>query len=154
VHEEVHEGAERQDHPGEKLNDVGAMLGPEEIAGRQEEHDRRDSPASSESIRGVAREGVFSIRLAHVQPLSYFVLRAPAEPVTPRPFEMKADARAHSDESGHPNAPGCFRSKAKQPFLSNALSNEYIGLEEVADGIWNRSVESTSELGRSLESQV
>jgi hypothetical protein len=27
--------------------------------------------------------------------------------------------------------------KAKQPFLSNALSDEHIGLEEVGDGIWN-----------------
>jgi hypothetical protein len=32
---------------------------------------------------------------------------------------------------------GCFRLKAKQPFLSNALSDEHIGLEEVGDGIWN-----------------
>ena len=27
--------------------------------------------------------------------------------------------------------------KARQPFLSNALANESIGLEEVDDGIWN-----------------
>jgi hypothetical protein len=32
---------------------------------------------------------------------------------------------------------GCFRLKARQPFLSNALSYEHIGLEEVGDGIWN-----------------
>ena len=32
---------------------------------------------------------------------------------------------------------GTFRLKAKQPFLSNALSDEYIGLEEVGDGLWN-----------------
>jgi hypothetical protein len=31
---------------------------------------------------------------------------------------------------------GTFRLKAKQPFLSNALSDEYIGLEEVGDGLW------------------
>jgi putative transposase len=32
---------------------------------------------------------------------------------------------------------GTFRLKAKQPFLSNALADEYIGLEEVGDGLWN-----------------
>jgi hypothetical protein len=32
---------------------------------------------------------------------------------------------------------GCFRLKAKQRFLSNALTDQYIGLEEVGDGLWN-----------------
>ena len=32
---------------------------------------------------------------------------------------------------------GTFRLKAKQPFLSNALSDEYIGPEEVGDGLGN-----------------
>ena len=32
---------------------------------------------------------------------------------------------------------GCFRLFSKQIFLSNALSDEYIGLEEVDDGVWN-----------------
>jgi hypothetical protein len=32
---------------------------------------------------------------------------------------------------------GTFRLHARQPFLSQALRNEDIGLEEVADGIWN-----------------
>jgi transposase InsO family protein len=32
---------------------------------------------------------------------------------------------------------GCFRLKAKQRFLSNALSDQYIGLEEVDHGLWN-----------------
>ena len=35
------------------------------------------------------------------------------------------------------SAAGTFRLKAKQPFLSNALADEYIGLEEVGDGIWS-----------------
>jgi hypothetical protein len=34
-------------------------------------------------------------------------------------------------------AAGTFRLKAKQPFLSNALADQYIGLEEVGDGVWN-----------------
>jgi len=32
---------------------------------------------------------------------------------------------------------GTFRLNSKQPFLSNALADEYIGLEEVGDGIWS-----------------
>jgi putative transposase len=32
---------------------------------------------------------------------------------------------------------GTFRLHARQPFLSHALTNQDIGLEEVADGIWN-----------------
>jgi hypothetical protein len=35
------------------------------------------------------------------------------------------------------SAAGTFRLKAKQPFLSNALADPYIGLEEVGDGVWN-----------------
>ena len=35
------------------------------------------------------------------------------------------------------SAAGTFRLKAKQPFLSNALADEYIGLEEVGDSLWN-----------------
>jgi len=35
------------------------------------------------------------------------------------------------------SAAGTFRLKAKQPFLSNALADQYIGLEEVGDGVWN-----------------
>lgn len=35
------------------------------------------------------------------------------------------------------SAAGTFRLKAKQPFLSNALADEYVGLEEVRDGLWD-----------------
>jgi hypothetical protein len=35
------------------------------------------------------------------------------------------------------SAAGTFRLKAKQPFLSNALADEYVGLEEIGDGLWN-----------------
>jgi putative transposase len=35
------------------------------------------------------------------------------------------------------SAGGCFRLSSRQIFLSNALADEHIGLEEVDDGIWN-----------------
>jgi hypothetical protein len=34
-------------------------------------------------------------------------------------------------------APGTFRLRSHQPFLSHVLRGEDIGLEEVGDGIWN-----------------
>ena len=52
---------------------------------------------------------------------------------------------------------GTFRLHARQPFLSQALRNEHIGLEEVADGIWN-IVHNSTLLGkideRSLRRQL
>jgi hypothetical protein len=42
---------------------------------------------------------------------------------------------------------GTFRLHSAQPFLSNALRDEYIGLEEVDDGVWN-IVYYTTLLGR------
>ena len=45
------------------------------------------------------------------------------------------------------SAAGTFRLKARQPFLSNALADEHVGLEEVGDGIWNIVYYSTL-LGR------
>jgi putative transposase len=35
------------------------------------------------------------------------------------------------------SAAGVFRLSSRQIFISNALAGEYIGLEEVDDGIWN-----------------
>jgi hypothetical protein len=35
------------------------------------------------------------------------------------------------------SAAGTFRLHSTQPFLSRALQDEDIGLEEVADGVWN-----------------
>lgn len=42
---------------------------------------------------------------------------------------------------------GTFSFRKRQPFLSNALAGERIGLEEVDDGIWN-IVYYTTLLGR------
>jgi transposase InsO family protein len=57
-------------------------------------------------------------------------------------------ARAYPDRISPPHYPGhlevrrvshcgTFRLHSAQPFLSNALRDEYIGLEEVDDGVWN-----------------
>ena len=45
------------------------------------------------------------------------------------------------------SAAGTFRLKSAQFFLSNALRDEHIGLEEIGDGLWN-IVYYTTLLGR------
>ena len=52
------------------------------------------------------------------------------ERITPPDYPSHMEVRRVS--SG-----GTFRLKAKQPFLSNALQDQHIGLEEVGDGLWN-----------------
>jgi hypothetical protein len=58
---------------------------------------------------------------------------------SPRPYPEKPAAPeypAHLEVRRVSHA-GTFRLHHKQPFLSNALADEYIGLEEVGDGCWN-----------------
>ena len=58
---------------------------------------------------------------------------------SPRPYPRRL---AHPEYPGHhlvrlvSNA-GTFRFKAQQLFLSQALKQDYIGLEETADGVWS-----------------
>jgi transposase InsO family protein len=66
--------------------------------------------------------------------------RAYPERVTPPLYPAHMEVRRVSTA-------GTFRLHTRQPFLSQALRNEYIGLEEVADGIWNIVYYSTL-LGR------
>jgi transposase InsO family protein len=58
---------------------------------------------------------------------------------SPRPYPERIQPPAYPAhlEVRRVSAAGTFRLKARQPFLSNALANEYIGLEEVGDGLWN-----------------
>jgi putative transposase len=58
---------------------------------------------------------------------------------SPRPYTeriVRPEYPSHL-EVRRVSAAGTFRLKAKQPFLSNALADEHIGLEEVGDGLWN-----------------
>lgn len=58
---------------------------------------------------------------------------------SPRPYPERIAAPEYPShlEVRRVSAAGTFRLKAKQPFLSNALADESIGLEEVGDGVWN-----------------
>jgi putative transposase len=68
---------------------------------------------------------------------------------SPRPYPERIQPPEYPShlEVRRVSAAGTFRLKAKQPFLSNALANEHIGLEEVGDGLWNIVYYSTL-LGR------
>lgn len=55
----------------------------------------------------------------------------------PYPERLAAPEYASHLEVRRVSAAGTFRLKAKQPFLSNALADEHIGLEEVGDGLWD-----------------
>ena len=58
---------------------------------------------------------------------------------SPRPYREKIVPPQYPShlEVRRVSAAGTFRLKAKQPFLSHALADEPIGLEEVGDGLWN-----------------
>lgn len=58
---------------------------------------------------------------------------------SPRPYPERIAAPEYPAhlEVRRVSAAGTFRLHAKQPFLSNALADEFIGLEEVGDGLWN-----------------
>lgn len=58
---------------------------------------------------------------------------------SPRPYPERI---APPEYPGHlevrrVGSAGTFRFHARQHFLSRALTNDYIGLEEIADGLWN-----------------
>jgi transposase InsO family protein len=58
---------------------------------------------------------------------------------SPRPYPEKILGPEYPGhlEVRRVSTAGTFRLKFKQPFLSHALANDYIGLEEVDDGVWN-----------------
>ena len=58
---------------------------------------------------------------------------------SPRPYPERIVAPEYPShrEVRRVSAAGTFRLKAKQLFLSNALADEHIGLEEVGDALWN-----------------
>jgi transposase InsO family protein len=58
---------------------------------------------------------------------------------SPRPYPERI---APPEYPGHlevrrVSTAGCFRLRHKQPFLTHALADQYVGLEAVDDGLWN-----------------
>ena len=58
---------------------------------------------------------------------------------SPRPFPERIVPPEYPDhlEVRRVSTAGCFRLHHKQPFLTHALADQYVGLEAVGDGLWN-----------------
>ncbi len=58
---------------------------------------------------------------------------------SPRPYPERIRPPEYQDhlEVRRVSSAGTFRLKAQQPFLSQALADQHIGLEEIGDGLWN-----------------
>jgi len=97
-------------------------------------------PAST--LRGQQRKfDLFRERYNQERPHDGIGGELPAQRWTPSP-------RPYPDRIALPEYPshlevrrvshaGCFRLKAKQRFLSNALRDQYVALEELGNGLWN-----------------
>src|SRR5438094_7487205 len=111
---------------------------------------RREALAASRGTFWVRMDGASSLRIYiqrfraeynHQRPHEALGQQPPATVwhPSPRPYPRRL---AHPEYPGHhlvplvPNA-GTFRFKAQQLFLSQALKQDYIGLEETADGVWS-----------------
>lgn len=97
-------------------------------------------PASN--LRGQQRKfDLFQDRYNHERPHDGIEGDLPSERWSPslRPYPERIQPPEYPShlEVRRVSHAGCFRLKAKQPFLSNALADQYIGLEEVGDGLWN-----------------
>jgi transposase InsO family protein len=58
---------------------------------------------------------------------------------SPRPYPERIAPPEYPDhlEVRRVSTAGCFRLHHKQPFLTHALADQYVGLEAVGDGLWN-----------------
>jgi transposase InsO family protein len=98
-------------------------------------------PAAANMRAQQRRFDFFRTRYNHERPHEGIGDRVPASLWTPspRPYPERIPSPeypAHMEIRRVSNA-GTFRLHHAQPFLSNALRDQYIGLEEVDDGIWN-----------------
>lgn len=112
-------------------------------------HERMHRELKRETVRPPARTmrgqqrkfDLFRRRYNEERPHEGIGDRTPAslwEP-SPRPYPERIvppEYPAHMDVR-RVSAGGCFRLHSAQPFLSNALQEQYVGLEPVDDGIWN-----------------
>jgi putative transposase len=60
-------------------------------------------------------------------------------PASPRPYPERIPPPEYPGhcEVRRVSSAGTFRLHSGQHFLSQALNDEYIGLEQIADGLWN-----------------
>jgi hypothetical protein len=94
------------------------------------------------NLRGQQRKfDLFRERYNHERPHDGIDGDLPAERWTPSP-RLYPERIAPPEYPSHfevrrVSSAGTFRLKAHQPFLSHALADQDIGLEQVGDGLWN-----------------
>jgi putative transposase len=107
---------------------------------RELKRETTQPPASG--LRGQQRKfDLFQRRYNEERPHDGIDGALPAErwEPSPRPYPQRIAPPEYPShlEVRRVSAAGTFRLKAMQPFLSNALADQYVGLEEVGDGVWN-----------------
>jgi len=98
-------------------------------------------PAAS-NLRGQQRKfDLFQHRYNEDRPHEGIENQVPASrwQPSPRPYPRRITPPEYPGpmEVRRVSAAGTFRLKAAQPFLSHALRDQYIALEEIADGVWS-----------------
>jgi transposase InsO family protein len=103
---------------------------------------RETTRPPAQNLRGQQRKfDLFRARYNEVRPHEALDGARPAdrwEP-SPRPYPERIAPPEYPDhlEVRRVSTAGTFRLHAAQPFLSHALSDQYVGLEAIGDGLWN-----------------
>jgi putative transposase len=107
---------------------------------RELKHETTRPPAAN--LRGQQRKfDHFQARYNEERPHEALDGARPADRWEPssRPYPERIALPQYPDhlEVRRVSTAGCFRLHHKQPFLTHALADQYVGLEAVGDGLWN-----------------
>jgi transposase InsO family protein len=137
VHQRIHPASPQENGAHERMH-------------RELKRETTRPPAAN--LRGQQRKfDLFRTRYNEERPHEGIDNQVPASrwQPSPRPYPDRLtppEYPGHMEVRRVSNA-GTFRLKATQPFLSNALRDQHVGLEEIGDGLWN-IVYYTTLLGR------
>lgn len=103
---------------------------------------RETTRPPAQNLRGQQRKfDFFRARYNEERPHEALGGARPAERWVPssRPYPERIAPPEYPDhlEVRRVSTAGCFRLHHKQPFLTHALADQYVGLEPVDDGLWN-----------------
>lgn len=103
---------------------------------------RETTRPPAQNLRGQQRKfDFFRARYNEERPHEGLDGARPADRWEPslRPYPERIAAPEYPDhlEVRRVSTAGTFRIKAEQPFLSHALADQYVGLEEIGEGLWN-----------------
>ena len=137
VHQRIHPASPQENGAHERMH-------------RELKRETTRPPAAN--LRGQQRKfDLFRMRYNEERPHEGIDDQVPASrwQPSPRPYPERITPPEYPGhmEVRRVSTAGTFRLKATQPFLSNALRDQHVGLEEIDDGLWN-IVYYTTLLGR------